>query len=181
MKCEDTHLSLWSFKVSAFHRGAADNNRTLNYLDRMFISNGIQTNIAKQGHACSGLKHLLERNETSVKKRVYNFLLRSWMTLRWTWRKEKKKKKRELQAVSLGILWPKWSFFFLFHLHHSRENLEQRKYIGSTHLFFCLRRTITFSWLRTRAHEEGCLYTKYTVVLQITQHPLQFRFISKMY
>lgn len=80
---------------------------------------------------------------------THTFFFLSWMTLKWTWLKEKGESAGK--TCRHGIRRPRRPLF-MSRLQHSGETLEQWKYIESGRLLFSLGRTIIFGWLRTRVH-----------------------------
>ncbi len=131
-----------------------DNERLLNYLAVNFKRTemfGISGLILSRG-LCMFLHNTsFQENAWKIVWRAQICFSRSWMTLKWTRVKERGGGETWGKAGSTWHLLAKM-VIFLSHLQHSGGTLEQRKYIESSFLFFSPRRTIIFSWLRTRVH-----------------------------
>lgn len=88
-------------------------------------------------------------NKCLARTHTHTFFFLSWMTLKWTWLKEKGESAGK--TCRHGIRRQRRPLF-MSRLQHSGETLEQWKYIESGRLLFSLGRTIIFGWLRTRVH-----------------------------
>lgn len=153
MKCEDTHSPLWSFEgVCLSPGGGGDSERLLYYSAwYYFFPRERKTMLFFFLHVTSSSKCVMSFGEQmfGAHTHTHTFFFLSWMTLKWTWLKEKGESAGK--TCRHGIRRQRRPLF-MSRLQHSGETLEQWKYIESGRLLFSLGRTIIFGWLRTRVH-----------------------------